>query len=282
MSKNTIFAQINTLPLTAFSCSMPIITLTTDLGAQGHYAAVLKGIIYRLCSQATIVDVSHMVSNFDIMEAAFVVRAMAFSYPRGSIHLIGVDPEGAVEALPVVMHYKEQFFVGPNNGLMSLIANGGTGELVSIDHEGLISSDHPKSFRAARIFAPTAAFLASGGKLEEIGKPATMRELRWGAPTYAGDSLRGNIIHIDRFGNAITNIQRDYFLKVRNDRSFEIFLRSLRLKRIVTTYSDVGKSDALAIFGAQNFLEIAIREASAAELLGLSVHDMVTVEFSNL
>lgn len=259
---------------------MPIITLTTDLGAQGHYAAVLKGIIYRLCGQATIVDVSHMVSNFDVMEAAFVVRAMAFAYPPGSIHLIGVDPEAAGGAMPVVMRHRDQYFVGPNNGLMSLIANEAEAEVVSIDNDGLICPDYPRSFRAARVFAPTAAFLASGGKMEEIGKPIEIHELRWGAPTFAGDSLRGNIIHIDGFGNAITNIKRDYFLKVRNERSFEIFLRSLRLKRIVTTYSDVGKSDALAIFGEQSLLEIAIREASAAELLGLSVHDMVTVEFS--
>ena len=245
---------------------MPIITLTTDLGAQGHYAAVLKGIMYRLCSQATIVDVSHMVSKFDIMEAAFVVRSMAFAFPPGSIHLIGVDPEAAGEAQPVVMRHRDQYFVGPNNGLMSLIANGAEDiDMVSIENEGLICPEYPRSFRAARIFAPAAAFLASGGKLEEIGQEVPIRELRWGAPTYAGDSLRGNIIHIDCFGNAITNIERDYFLKVRNERSFEIFLRSLRLKRIVTTYSDVGKSDALAIFGEQGLLEIAIREASAAE-----------------
>lgn len=259
---------------------MPIITLTTDLGAQGHYAAVLKGIIYRLCSDVTIVDVTHMVSNFDVMEAAFIVRGMAFSYPPGTIHLVGVDPEAAGNAAPVVMKLRDHYFVGPNNGLMSLIAEETDVEMVSIDQEGLYCPEYPRSFRAARIFAPTAAFLASGGKLEEIGEPIDLSELRWGAPTYASNALRGNIIHIDRFGNAITNIQKAYFLQVRDERSFEIFLRNLRLKRIVTTYSDVGKADALAIFGEQDFLEIAMREASAAQLLGLNVHDMVTVEFS--
>ncbi|MFK7970487.1 MAG: S-adenosyl-l-methionine hydroxide adenosyltransferase family protein [Bacteroidia bacterium] len=260
---------------------MPIITLTTDLGAQGHYAAVLKGIIYRLCNHATIVDVSHTVRNFDVMEAAFVVRGMAFSFPEGTIHLVGVDPESAGNAPAVVMQLRGHYFVGPNNGLMSLIAEEADAVLVNIENEGLMCAEYPRSFRAARLFAPAAAFLASGGKLAEVGSKVDMSELRWGAPTYSNNALRGNIIHIDQFGNAVTNIQRAYFLEVRENRSFEIFLRNLRLKRIVTTYSDVGKADALAIFGEQQYLEIAMREASAAQLLGLNVHDMVTVEFSN-
>jgi S-adenosylmethionine hydrolase len=179
------------------------------------------------------------------------------------------------------MYYKKQYFVGPNNGVMSLISDGEESQCIEIEHEGLINDRYPRSFRAARVFAPTAAFLASGGPLEEIGKPIEVKELRWGEPTYTNNCLRGKIIHIDKFGNAITNIHKPNFMDLKEGRSFEIYVRSLRLRRIVTTYSDVGKADALAIFGENGHLEIGMREASAAELLGLSVHDMITIEFKS-
>ncbi|RMG57818.1 MAG: hypothetical protein D6722_24340, partial [Bacteroidetes bacterium] len=107
-----------------------------------------------------------------------------------------------------------------------------------------------------------------------------LRELRWGEPSYSGNCLRGKIIHIDKFGNAITNIHREGFMALKQQRRFEIFIRNVRLRRIVNTYADVAKADALAIFGESAHLEIAMREASAAELLGLKVHDMITIEFS--
>ncbi len=258
---------------------MPIITLTSDLGDSSHYAAVLKGVILSLYPQAYIIDVTHNISNFNTMEAAYVARSTCAAFPPGTIHLIAVDPEAGEPSTSVVMKFQDQYFVGPNNGVMSLICDGEVNECTEILHEGLFKSQYPKSFRAARIFAPTAAFLASGGRLDEIGKPLPIKDLRWGEPTYTNNCLRGKIIHIDKFGNAVTNIQRQNFMTLREERGFEIFVRSVRLRRIVTTYSDVGKADALAIFGENGHMEIAMREASAAELLGLSVHDMITIEF---
>lgn len=228
-----------------------------------------------------IIDVTHNISNFNTMEAAYVIRNTFPAFPDGTIHLIGVDPETGDSPTGVVMYYKKQYFVGPNNGVMSLISDGEESQCIEIEHEGLINDRYPRSFRAARVFAPTAAFLASGGPLEEIGKPIEVKELRWGEPTYTNNCLRGKIIHIDKFGNAITNIHKPNFMDLKEGRSFEIYVRSLRLRRIVTTYSDVGKADALAIFGENGHLEIGMREASAAELLGLSVHDMITIEFKS-
>lgn len=259
---------------------MAIITLTTDLGTRSPYAAVLKGVIHSMCKPDYVIDISHEVSRFDIMETAFLVKHAAFTFPTGSIHLVGVDPDANAAFPCVVMAWKGHFFVGPNNGVLSLIAQKAEVEVVEITHEGLIREDFPRAFRAARVLAPTAAFLASGGPLQEIGPATALHELRWGDPTYASNALRGTILHIDRFGNAITNIDKSHFLKIRDGRSFEIFLRNLHLRRIVTTYGDVGKSEALAIFGQHNLLEIALRESSAAQLLGLSVRDMVTIEFS--
>lgn len=258
---------------------MAIITITSDLGDSSHYVAVIKGVIYSLMPAVKLVDISHHISDFNVLEAAYLVRNTYPFYPKGTIHIVAVDPDYCDPPTGLVMKMAGQYFVGSNNGALSLIAEGQEHEVVTIENEGLIRKDSSRSFRAAGVFAPTAAFLASGGTMEEIGSESEMMDLRWGAPSYSDGHLRGNIIHIDKFGNAITNIRKEEFLELRNERSFEIFIRNIRLKRIVTTYSDVGKADALAIFGENNHLEIAMREASAASLLGLKVHDMITIEF---
>lgn len=259
---------------------MSIITMTSDLGYDSHYAAVLKGIIYTRCPSATVVDITHNVGNFDILEAAYVVKHTFPAYPKNTIHLIAIDPDHDVSILGMVMKYKNQYFIGPNNGVLSLICDRQIYEGRSIDKVELIHPKYPRSFRAAQIFAPAAAYLAAGRKFEEIGEESRLKVLHWGEPSYAGNCLRGKIIYIDKFGNAITNIHKTGFLSLKDGRGFEIFIRNVRLKRIVNTYSDVGKADALAIFGENQHLEIAMREASAADLLGLKVHDMITIEFN--
>ncbi|WNJ20936.1 SAM-dependent chlorinase/fluorinase [Pontibacter sp. G13] len=259
---------------------MAIITLTTDLGDSSHYPAVLKGIILSMCKQPTLVDVTHNISDFDIMQAAFVVKHAYPAFPKGSIHLVGVDPGDPSQHHGIVVKHDDHYFIGADNGIMPLICGKDLHQARWIEHDGLFRTDYPTSFRSARVFAPTAAFLASGGSLEEIGSPADLKELKWGHPSYSNNCLRGKIIHIDKFGNAITNIPRQDFLSIKDDRRFEIFIRNVRLKRIVNTYSDVGKADALAIFGGSGCLEIAMRETSAADLLGLKVNDMITIEFS--
>jgi S-adenosylmethionine hydrolase len=256
--------------------TVPIITLTSDLGESSHYPAIVKGIIYSMFPQARLVDVSHQVPDFDIMQAAYILRQIYPAYPKGSIHLISVDPD---QASTMVMEYEGHHFVAPDNGVLSLISENEEVECWEVLNSGLIREDYPHSFSAARVLAPTAAFLASGGKKEEVGRTKSLKVLRWGDPSYASNCLRGKIIHIDKFGNAITNIQRSYFLELKRKRRFEIFIRNVRLQRIVNTYSDVQKADALAIFGGGDRLEIAMREASAADLLGLKLHDMITIEF---
>lgn len=256
---------------------MPIITLTSDLGDNSHYPAVVKGIILSMFPEVRLVDLTHNIANFDLMEAAYMVKNTFPAFPKGSIHLMAVDPD---QGQAVVLKHQGHYFIGPNNGILSLITNNGLMEAHFVKNEGLIREDYPPSFMAARVLAPTAAFLASGGTLEEVGPTIPLNILKWGAPSYSNNCLRGKIIHIDKFGNAITNIEKEDFLSIKTGRRFEIFIRSVRLKRIVNTYSDVSKADALAIFGESNHLEIAMREASAADLLGLKVHDMITIEFS--
>lgn len=259
---------------------MGIITLTSDLGDGSHYAAILKGAILTLHPSAKVVDVTHSVANFDIIHAAYVVSRSFRAFPKGTVHVVAVDPEQTGErAEPVVAVCEGHLFVGPNNGVLSLICDHLDAHCHRIEMDSLPLPQYPISFRAGQVFAPAAAYLASGGETAELGSKTDLIDLRWGDPSYSNNCLRGKIIYIDRFGNAITNIHKTDFLDLKQERRFEIFIRNVRLRRIVNTYSDVGKADALAIFGESERLEIAMREASAADLLGLKLHDMITIEF---
>lgn len=258
---------------------MAIITLTTDLGSRDHYAASLKGTVLRLCPQVTLVDVSHDISPFNVMEAAFILKSAFHKFPEGTIHLVGVDPEGGKQIKTLVMWLKGHYFVGPDNGLMSLIQQGSDYECISVHPQEAENRVHGRAFLAQNRLAPVACALATGTAMGDLGEKHEIQNYHWGAPSYTENSLRGVIVHIDHFGNAITNILKENFLETKGDRTFQIFIRNLRVQRIVTTYGDVSKGEALAIFSDNGHLEIALREGSAGQLLGLKVQDMLTIEF---
>ncbi|MFN0200221.1 MAG: S-adenosyl-l-methionine hydroxide adenosyltransferase family protein [Bacteroidia bacterium] len=258
---------------------MAIITLTSDLGTRSQYAAILQGVIYTLCSEAKIVEITHEVPNFDILEAAFILKNTYHFFPKGTIHLIAVDPNWGEQKNGVIMKLNDHYFISPDNGIFSLIAENQAAEYIAIQTDKIPVQEFPRSFRVGGILAPTAAVMANGGDMNELGTPCKVKELYWGEPISTKKGIRGKIIHIDKFGNAITNITRNTFLEAKKDRSFVIVLRNMRIRKIYSTYSDVSKGEALAIFGQSGHLEISMREAAAAELLGLKVHDMISIEF---
>lgn len=255
-----------------------IITLTSDLGNKSQYAAILQGVIYSLAPEIKLVTISQNIANFDIMSAAFCVKNTYAYFPKGSVHLIAVDPTETGIATGIMMEYDGHIFVAPDNGICSLIAESEEKRYFSISQEDLYLV-MPKSFRAAKILAPVAAALAKGVAPEILGVPCLPKELYWGEPSYDGKALRGKILHVDVFGNVITNIRKELFLEIKGGRKFEIFLRNIHLRRIVNTYADAEKGDPLAIFNTNGYLEIAMREVNAAELLGLKMLDMITIEF---
>jgi len=259
--------------------STPIITLTSDLGMRDHYAASLKGTLLSLAPEVRLVDISHEISQFNILEAAFILKSCFAKFPSGSIHLIAIDPEGSARTDTIVMAFRNHLFIAPDNGVLSLIRQSESAVCIKVDDSIMPPLSAGRAFLALRRLAPTAALLATGAGLEELGNEHSIREFFWGDPSYTENSLRGIIQHVDRFGNAITNITKEEFMRIKGDRSFQLFIRSLRLPRIVTSYGDVSKGEALAIFSENGHLEIAIREGSASQLLGVKVHDMLTIEF---
>lgn len=256
-----------------------VITLTTDLGTRDHYAASLKGTLMSMLPAAVVVDITHEIAHFNVLEAAFVAKSACFKFPVGSVHILGIDPEGGSRMGVVAMRIHGHYFVAPNNGILSLVREGAEAEYVLVDVENLPLPITGRAFLVQNRLAPIAAALAEGKSLESLGTAAEIKEYRWGEPSFTENSLRGVILHIDHFGNALTNIRKDPFMAVKGDKSFQIFIRNLRMQRIVGGYGDVSKGEALALFSDNGHLEIAIREGSAAQLLGLKVQDMITIEF---
>jgi len=228
---------------------------------------------------AAICDITHEIAPFNLWEAAFVAKSTCFKFPRGSIHIIGVDPEGGSRLNTVVMALEGHFFVAPDNGVLSLIRDQSQAECIAVNPDAIPVPVTGRAFLAQYCLAPVAAALANGKSLKSLGSPLEMKDYRRGEPSFTENTLRGSIVHIDHFGNALTNIQKAPFMELKGTKSFQIFVRNLRLQRIVDSYGDVSKGEALALFSDNGHLEIAIREGSAAQLLRLKAQDMLTIEF---
>lgn len=255
---------------------MAIITLTTDFGTGDFYVGALKGALLRQQPGLQVVDVSHDIKPFDIVQGAFVVQNVWREYPEGSIHLIGVHCVYDQGFRFVAARHAGHYFVAPDNGLLALLF----GQLPPGDLRGLPAPAN-EHFAVKRVFAEAVAHLAAGQPFETLGEHAAPLLQRISLqPVITPDRIRGTIIHVDNFDNAVVNIQRDLFEKTANGRSFSLFFkRNDPLTVISGNYCDVELGEPLCLFNSAGFLEIAINMGRAATLLGLKVEDVVELVF---
>jgi len=275
---------------------MPIITLTTDFGIKDHFIANIKGAILTELPQVNIIDISHQISPFNILEAAYIIQNSYKSYPLGTIHIIGVDSELNPENKHLVVKFEGQYFICADNGIMSMAClNIEPEKIVEINiHDKLISN-----FSVLDVFVKVACHISRGGKLEVIGKSIDKIKSVKNLTPFINESknqIIGNVIYIDNYGNVITNITKLFFREISKSREFEISVRNYKFKKIHSKYSDIvnfsideskrnNDGQALAIFNSSLNLEIAIYKSNpvnfgtAASLMGLNVLDTVTVNF---
>ncbi|MEZ4756424.1 MAG: SAM-dependent chlorinase/fluorinase [Flavobacteriales bacterium] len=266
---------------------MAIITLTTDMGLQDHYVAVVKGAILRQHPEAVIVDVSHSIRAFDNAQAAFVLRNTYPEFPRGTIHIIGVNPEADGQTPHLVVKHDGHYFIGADNGIFSLLFDGKPHEAFEVTMK---IEDDQITFPTKSVFVPVACHLARGGTADVIGrKVVTIREQIGFQPALDPHSIRGRVIHIDSYGNLITNIRRGVLNEVGRGRGLRIGFASHEddILRLHTTYSDVPQGERVAFFNAMGLLEIAVNKGveghggGAARLFGVEVNDPVRVDFEH-
>ena len=274
---------------------MSIITLTTDFGEKDHFAGAVKGAIYSELPTAKIVDITHSVAPFHITEASYIIKNAYKSFPKGSIHIIGVDSELTPENKHIALKLDGHYFICANNGILSLIASEYVPEkLVEINIHNNVESNFP----VLDVFVKVAGHLARGGTLEVIGKTIEeIKQLKELEPYYNAElnQIKGNVIYIDNYGNVITNISKKFFQKVGKGRKFVIRARTASFEEIFNTYSEAINFDVdqlnredgkkLAIFNSGGYIELAIYKSnpstvgSASTLFGLEWRDTVTVTF---
>ncbi len=275
---------------------MAIITLTTDFGMKAHFVGAVKGALLSEIEDANIVDISHNISPFNVMEAAYVIQNAFSSFPKGSIHVIGVDSELNPENSHIAMVLNGHYFVCANNGILSMICNDITpDQIVEVNiHDKIVGN-----FPVLDIFVKVAAHIARGGTLEVIGKPIDeVKPIKNITPFVGSDNnqLIGNVIFIDRYDNVITNIKKPFFETIQKGRRFEISARNHKFKTIHKHYSDIvdfripidkrnDEGRGLVVFNSSDYLEIAMYKSNkatvggASTLMGLEMMDSVTISF---
>ncbi|KAA3623307.1 MAG: hypothetical protein DWP94_06260 [Flavobacterium sp.] len=275
---------------------MPIITLTTDFGEKDHFVGGVKGAIYSELEDVRIVDITHSISPFHLTEAAYIIQNAYKSFPKGSIHIIGIDSGLTPENKHVAVYLDGHYFVCANNGIISMLASEIKPEkIVEINIHDRIESNFP----VLDVFVKVACHIARGGTLEVIGKGIdTIKELTGIRPVVNPEASQiiGNVIYIDNYGNVVSNINRSLFDKIGRGRNFKITARTATFTEVFNNYSDAINFDLppekreedgkkLALWNSGEYLELAIYKSnpttvgSASSLFGLEYRDTISVNF---
>lgn len=240
----------------------PVITLLTDFGTADYFVGAVKGAILSVNPRAVIVDITHEIAPQDIEAGAFTLLAAYKTFPAGTIHVGVVDPGVGSERRPIIVSANEQFFVGPDNGLFTYIYDREPSHrIIHVTSDRYFRPSVSTTFHGRDIFAPVAAALSNGIALEEFGAEID------DAVRLPSLETPPRIIHIDRFGNCVTNITRAGKSVVVNGQTISEFRR----------FYGEGDDDSLfAIWGSAGFLEISVNGGSAAKVLGARRGDEVS------
>lgn len=250
----------------------PVITLTTDFGTTDHFAGVMKGVMLSICPAAELVDISHEVRAFEITEGAFVISQAYRYFPKKTVHLVVVDPGVGTTRRPILMEAAGQYFVGPDNGVFSMVFTREKHKVREITAERYFLKPVSRTFHGRDVFAPAAAHVAAGVKPGQFGSLINdyLRMSLEHPPRTGKRAWTGLILKIDRFGNLITNFHVDEFPDI-GTRAFEMHAGVQKVHRLALNYADAEGSDVFVIIGSSGYLEIAANQASAARLLGCGV-----------
>ncbi|TVR37878.1 MAG: hypothetical protein EA392_11630 [Cryomorphaceae bacterium] len=257
------------------------------MGLKDHYVAAVKGSIYCSLPDARIVDITHQIDPFDLQQTAFIVRNAFRHFPKKSVHIIGVKPEIDLgeDLMHVLVEYDGHFFLGADNGIFSLIFDRHPDRIFELE----LSQDiDDMTFPTRDVFVKAACHLARGGTPEVIGRQRQqLRKLSALQPIANGNTIRGSIIYIDRYGNAVSNISKSFFRDTLKSRPFELYISGgnrAPLREISYAYNNVSPGDAVALFNSGGQLEIAINGGSettggsARSLLGLRIGHPIRIE----
>lgn len=263
---------------------MSLITLTSDYGIIDHDVAALKGDIWREMPEARIVDVSHAIAPYNIMQAAYLMGRTYKHYPEGTIHFLLVDALQSADKQYLLWEMAGQFFIGPDNGVLTLIdPNEKPTKVTALD---LRNSKNINGLHS--MYVQVAAHLMRGGKSSVLGQTSKNYEVKSPSrPTLKPDQLEviAHVIHIDTFGNLVTNVSRKWLVENTSNKKLTVIARNKRITRLVENYHEgPTEGELFCVFNSDDLLEIAVQKPggrninSACSLLGLQVNSNIYIE----
>jgi len=247
----------------------PILTLTTDFGLSDHYVGAMKGVILGICPRAQIVDITHDITPYEITEGAYTIAEACRTFPKKTVHVVVVDPGVGTVRRPILVEAAGQYFIGPDNGVLSMVYGREKHKVRLIGNERYFRKPVSQTFHGRDIFAPVAAHLAAGVLPSRIGK-AVDDYLRpaFQKPVQVGKRMwNGQVLKVDRFGNLITNYHVDDFPDLER-RGFVFGVGPQQVAVLARNYAEMGTGEVFAIVGSAGYYEISVREASAARATG--------------
>ncbi|MDR7129278.1 S-adenosylmethionine hydrolase [Algoriphagus sp. 4150] len=254
---------------------MALVTFLSDFGDKDYYVPAVKAKMLAVNPQLNIIDISHNIETFDIAHAAFVLRSTFRDFPKGTVHLVSINTTGSITHGYIGIKLEEHIFIGPNNGILSLLADHEPGIMVQFADIHLKESTFPTK----DILAPIAAKVASGAAIHDFGGPlASFRKLMSRHPKATREHIIGHVLRVDRYGNLITNINKEVFDKL-NPGKFTIEFGRESVSKLNKGYDQVEPGDCFAFFNSLDLLEIGINHGHGADLLGLKYDSVVYITF---
>jgi S-adenosyl-L-methionine hydrolase (adenosine-forming) len=247
----------------------PILTLTTDFGLSDHYVGAMKGVILGICPKAQIVDITHEIGPYQITEGAFAIAQAFRCFPKGTVHVVVVDPGVGTARRPILMEAAGQRFIGPDNGVFSMIYGREKSKIRLISNQIYYRKPVSTTFHGRDIFAPVAAHVAAGVSPSKLGKliddylrPAFQNPVQTGKRHWVGSALK-----VDRFGNIVTNFLVEDFPDLPR-RTFQFAVGAEQVGTLARNYAETSPGELFAIAGSSGYYEISLSQASAAKMMG--------------
>lgn len=258
----------------------PVITLTTDFGLDDPYVGIMKGVILQICPTCRLVDLTHNVPQGNVLRASLVLRAALDYFPPGTVHLVVVDPGVGSSRHPIALHDRGAYFVGPDNGLFWFLADDDPPpRVVTIQSKAFVLPRTSSTFHGRDVFAPVAAHLALGVRLDELGSPErTVVRLDLPKPMrLSSRKVSGSIIYVDHFGNCISNVAPEELGIDLSKGAWIVHCQAGELP-VRRFYSEVDPGTALAVVGSSGHVELSVRDGSAALQLDLGTGTSFEIE----
>jgi S-adenosylmethionine hydrolase len=262
--------------------SDPIITLTTDFGTSDHLVGTMKGVILNINPAARIVDLNHHVTPFDVLDGALSVANAYRFFPARTIHVVIVDPGVGTNRRPLLVSGEKQYFIAPDNGVLSMIFERESCTVRHITSEHYFLNPISPTFHGRDIFAPTAAWLSKAFQTEAFGEEITDC-VRFTMPKTktAGQTIKGVVLRVDTFGNLMTNLTlEDVPLEVVESGSIKLSVGGKEIRKFAPTFALGTPGEPIAVFGSAGYLEIAVNRGSAARTLGANRGAEVTLDLA--